>query len=247
MRARNIKPGLFKNEILGVADPLLTILFCGLWCLADKRGRLEDRPLRIKAEIFPYREGIDINGYLTELSRLGFILRYKHTNTYYIQILNFSKHQNPHHTEKDSEIPEFTNDCEITVNSPLNNGYAPADSLIPDSLIPDSLIPDSAPSSNDEEASRHPVLKFPLNEKDTFFHVHQNDIDQWQESFPGIDVMLELKKCRQWNIDNPKNRKTKNGIRKHISSWLGRAQDKSRAYGKGKSNSCIPYGAENAQ
>ena len=246
MRARNIKPGLFKNEILGVADPLLTILFCGLWCLADKQGRLEDRPLRIKAEIFPYREGIDINGYLTELSRLGFILRYKHVNTCYIQILNFSKHQKPHHTEKDSEIPEFTNDCEITVNSPLNNGYAPSDSLIPDSLIPDSLIPDNAPSSKDEEAPRQPLLKFPLNKKGTFFYVYHEDVAEWQESFPGIDAMLELKKCRQWSIDNPTKRKTKGGIRKHISGWLGRAQDNGRSCGKGKPDTCIPSGAENA-
>lgn len=49
-RSRNIKPGLFKNEVLGVADPIYTILFQGLWVLADREGRLEDRPMRIKAE-----------------------------------------------------------------------------------------------------------------------------------------------------------------------------------------------------
>jgi len=147
-RSRNIKPSLFKNELLGVADPLLTILFISLWCLADKRGRLEDRPLRIKAETFPYREGIDINGYLTELSRLGFIQRYKGDGINTIQIINFEKHQNPHHTEKESDLKEFSIEsysCDLTVKDTLNNGYTPADSLllIPDSLIPDSLIPDS--------------------------------------------------------------------------------------------------------
>jgi hypothetical protein len=58
MRARNLKPGLFKNELLGEANPLLTILFEGLWCLSDREGRLEDRPLRFCAEIFPYRRKI---------------------------------------------------------------------------------------------------------------------------------------------------------------------------------------------
>lgn len=145
-RARNLKPSIFKNELLGVADPLLTILFESLWCLADRRGRLEDRPLRIKAETFPYREGIDINGYLTDLSRLGFILRYKIGELSIIQIVNFEKHQNPHHTEKESELPEYSiesNGCLLTVNSTLNNGINPADSLllIPDSLNTDSLIP----------------------------------------------------------------------------------------------------------
>ncbi len=78
-RARNIKPGLFSNEILGTADPLLTILFTSLWCLADKAGRLEDRPERIKAQTFPYREGINIERSLFELQRMGFIIRYKAT------------------------------------------------------------------------------------------------------------------------------------------------------------------------
>ena len=129
MRARNIKPGIFKNEVLGAADPLLTILFEGLWCLADREGRLEDRSLRIKAEIFPYRER-DVNRDLTELARLGFIQRYEaspngdHTRKMkLIQVLKFRKHQNPHHTEKKSELP-------APVGSPLDNGENPADSLI---------------------------------------------------------------------------------------------------------------------
>src|SRR5690625_577204 len=59
MRARNIKPGLFKNEILGEADPIYSLLFIGLWTLADKEGRLENRPKRIRAELFPSRFELD--------------------------------------------------------------------------------------------------------------------------------------------------------------------------------------------
>lgn len=148
-RARNIKPGLFKNELLGVADPLLTLLFQSLWCLADRDGKLEDRPLRIKAETFPYREGLDVNGYLTELARLGFICRYSVSGIDYIQVLNFSKHQNPHNTEKKSEIPNMPEEsasCPLTVKPTLNNVTSRADSL---NLIPDSpiLIPDPLPAS----------------------------------------------------------------------------------------------------
>lgn len=149
-RARNIKPGLFKNELLGVADPLLTPLFVGLWCLADREGRLEDRPMRIKAELFPYREGLDVNGYLTELERLGFICRYTVGGEALIQVLNFLKHQNPHKTEKKSDLPEMplkSVGCRLTVIAPVNNGSRPADSLIPDSLIPDPLDKTAAPSA----------------------------------------------------------------------------------------------------
>lgn len=147
-RARNIKPSLFKNEVLGEADPLLTILFTGLWCLADREGRLEDRPKRIKAEIFPYRELPDFNGYLTELERMGFIHRYSAKNQAIIQVLNFKKHQSPHKTERHSELPEKTEEsdsCLITEDAPLNNeSLTVKESLIPDSLIPDSLLEDTA-------------------------------------------------------------------------------------------------------
>lgn len=142
-RARNIKPSLFKNEVLGQADPLLTLLFEGLWCLADKEGRLEDRPLRIKAEIFPYRENLDINGYLTELDRLEFIQRFRVGNLAIIQVVNFKKHQTPHKTEKDSELPANPHPDAITVKPPLNNGEK-TEPLPPDSLL---LITDSKPTS----------------------------------------------------------------------------------------------------
>lgn len=143
-RARNIKPGFFKNEILGTADPFLSLLFEGLWTLADREGRLEDRPLRIRAEIFPYREKLDVNGYLTELVQHGFIDRYKVGKKALIQIVNFKKHQSPHNTEKPSELPEKP---EGYIAPPIDNGELTKakrpDSLIPDSLNTDSLIPDS--------------------------------------------------------------------------------------------------------
>ena len=142
-RARGIKPGFFKNEDLGTADPFVSLLFAGLWVLADKAGILEDRPLRIKAELFPYRENFDINGYLTVLVSLRFIHRYEVDGLRLIQVTNFEKHQHPHHTEKDSEYPKYTKGCKLTVKSPLNTSRTPSDSLNTDSLNTDSLNTDS--------------------------------------------------------------------------------------------------------
>ncbi len=105
-RARNIKPALFKNEVLGVADPVATLLFVGLWTLADRRGILEDRPLRIKAEVFPYRDGIDAEGLLAWLADHDFIERYSVDGKACIQINNFEKHQNPHKNEEPSDLPD---------------------------------------------------------------------------------------------------------------------------------------------
>ena len=150
-RARNIKPSFFKNELLGEADPLLGLLFISLWTLADKAGRLEDRPLRIKAETFAYREGIDINGYLTQLLSLGFIDRYKAVcngkEINVIEIINFTKHQTPHSTEKPSELPSKPMLEPITLNNESASVNGHINVLNPDSSNTDSLIPDS-PSLN---------------------------------------------------------------------------------------------------
>lgn len=161
-RARNIKPAIFKNEILGTADPNLTLLFISLWCLADREGRLEDRPERIKAETFPYRMGVAIERSLNELQRSGFIIRYKVGDLKVIQVTEFCKHQSPHHTEKKSVLPPcdakaliLKTDGEVPVKTPLVVRDLPvverSDSLIPDSLIPDYLIPEKAPTRKQED------------------------------------------------------------------------------------------------
>lgn len=153
-RSRNIKPGFFENEILGVQDPFVCLLFAGLWTLADKAGILEDRPLRIKAKIFPYRESLDVNGYLTVLKRLGFIHRYEVDGSCYIEVINFKKHQSPHHTERASNFPAYSIGCKVTVRSPLENGGNPPDSLI--HRFTDSLIPEkTTDASITPEPTKH--------------------------------------------------------------------------------------------
>ncbi len=104
MRTRNLKPGFFKNDILGFMDPLCRILFSGLWCLADREGKLEDRPLRIKAEILPF-DNCDCDKMLDELFEKGFIIRYEASKERYIKIKNFQKHQHPNIKETVSVIP----------------------------------------------------------------------------------------------------------------------------------------------
>ena len=148
-RARNIKPGFFKNEILGVADPLYSLLFEGLWVLADRSGRLEDRPLRIKGEVFPYRDGLNVDAMLNWLESNGFIRRYTAQGKKCILVLEFVKHQNPHKNETESELPAPSDECtqpeEIGTVAEII-GSTRADSLSSDSLIPDTPILNSVPN-----------------------------------------------------------------------------------------------------
>jgi hypothetical protein len=103
-RARNIKPGFFKNEELADCQPLARIMFAGLWTIADREGRLEDRPRRIKAEVLPY-DNVEADGLLDELAAHGFIVRYTCDAQAYISIPTFIKNQQCHVNEAASVIP----------------------------------------------------------------------------------------------------------------------------------------------
>ena len=129
-RSRNIKPGFFKNDLLAECPPLARILFAGLWCEADREGRLEDRPKRIKAELLPY-DDCDIDAMLDQLADRGFIVRYECNGIRYIAVTEFVKHQNPHVREPASQIPAPGKHCASTVQAGCENGSGPADSPFP--------------------------------------------------------------------------------------------------------------------
>lgn len=135
MRARNIKPGFFRNEQLLQVPPLGRLLFAGLWCLADREGRLLDRPAQIKWDVLP-ADDCDVNALLAELAMRGFIRRYTVDGTRYIEVTRFLAHQRPHYKEKAGIIPPPSDTTPVQKHDSTRS-----DSLIPDSLIPDSLIP----------------------------------------------------------------------------------------------------------
>jgi len=104
-RARNIKPGFFRNADLVELPVETRMLFIGLWTLADREGRLADRPKQIRMEIYP-ADSFDVDTMLQSLHDTGFILRYEVNGIRYIQVNNFHKHQNPHHRELPSTCPQ---------------------------------------------------------------------------------------------------------------------------------------------
>lgn len=108
-RIRYLKPDFFTDEDLGNLPFQTRLTFAGLWVHADKAGRLEYRPKYLKAMIFPY-DAVKIEKEIETLSNgksngKPFVQFYTIENRQYLQIMNWDKHQRPHHTEKESEIP----------------------------------------------------------------------------------------------------------------------------------------------
>lgn len=104
-RIRTIKPDFFLHEDMAALIPLDRLLFIGLWTLADRDGRMEDRPRRIKASIFPYDDGVDVGAVLSRLATAGFVVRYEADGVPCLAIPSFLKHQRPHPKETSFNLP----------------------------------------------------------------------------------------------------------------------------------------------
>lgn len=85
---------------------------------------------------------------------------------------------------------------------------------------------DSIYSSEPETPpSEPPLISLPLNDK-SFHDVFCEDVDNWKELYPAVDIVQELRKMKGWLNSNPTKRKTRRGINRFINSWLAREQDK---------------------
>ncbi len=107
-RIRSLKPSFFTDSELAALPALHRIAFQGLWCHADKAGRLDDKPRELKVKVLPF-DDCDFDAILDDLSKpkdggAGFIVRYQVGAKRYIAVSKW-EHQHPHHKEPDSLIP----------------------------------------------------------------------------------------------------------------------------------------------
>lgn len=196
-RSRNIKPGFFINEDL-VDLPFSTrLLFIGLWTIADREGRLDDRPKKIKMAVFP-ADDVDIDEGLNQLAGRGLISRYLVEGEGYIQITNFAKHQNPHMNEKESSIP--APECSSACTVPIV--------LIPDSLNSESRKEDAA-KNGDRPLSKNKTKKKTLTDEEF--------LTEMQGQYPHVNVRVLNTKMVNWcRVNN------KQPTRRRLVNWLNR-------------------------
>lgn len=160
MRIRNVRPEFFADEDLAEVSMEVRLLFIGLFCLADCKGRLEDRPRRIKRQLFP-SDSIDVDAGLNELQRIGVLRRYEASGLSLVWICKFTKHQKFSKEErgKGSVFPPHPEDPDHppTTLAPPSD-HPPA--IPPRALTADSgqRTTDSGQRTWDAEAPRPPAV-----------------------------------------------------------------------------------------
>jgi hypothetical protein len=97
---------------------------------------------------------------------------------------------------------------------------------------PEPAPPDSGPPPADPPDPV--VMEFPCaGTGEKSWHLRASKAAEYRASFPGIDLDAELRKARQWAIDNPTKRKTPGGMTRFLGRWLGNAQDEAGSRSRG--------------
>lgn len=102
-------------------------------------------------------------------------------------------------------------------------GKESIDSMLGAETAPTPPEPPKPPKN--EKPSSPVVITILLNDGSEY-SVRQDDVDKWKELYQAVDVLQELRKMKGWAEANPKKRKTKNGVKRFINSWLAGEQDK---------------------
>jgi hypothetical protein len=230
-RIRTIKPEFFTSADICSLTPLARLLYVALWCESDRAGRLEWKPQTFKLRYLP-GDNCDVDMLASELVNAGLVILYEADGKHLAEIPTFDKHQVINNRESESQFPS-----RVTHASTTRQTRVKAEGRKEGRKgIDERVVPQDGPTQDFDEPPAS-VVGIPLVDK-TDYEVTQPSVDEWQESFPAVDVLQQVKAMRAWCIANPTNRKTRAGIERFIVRWLAKAQNQApRVGGSGGSSS----------
>ena len=70
-------------------------------------------------------------------------------------------------------------------------------------------------------------FEIPLSDG-TAYNVPREDIEVYKRLYPGVDVEQALRNMIGWSMNAGAQRKTRRGVKRFITNWLSRDQDRGR-------------------
>lgn len=126
----------------------------------------------------------------------------------------------------DAKIPNNVNIISKNVNISAENVDRKQQSKVEESKVNNTLSNDNVFCAEPETGSTpYPAVALILNDG-TNYVVPQEDIALYIQTYPNVDVVQKLREMSLWCRNNPQKRKTKRGIKRFITNWLSREQDK---------------------
>jgi len=129
-RTRHVKPEFFLSEELAQLGRSGRLFYIGLWTLCDRDGRVEVRPAKMKAQIFPYDVDFTPETVMRTIAALAALKKvtvYDVEGKLYLDCPSIPEHQWMHNSEKSKNLPAPSNGNilkpeEILQATPRSNG-----------------------------------------------------------------------------------------------------------------------------
>jgi hypothetical protein len=80
-------------------------------------------------------------------------------------------------------------------------------------------------NSSEPSPVSEPVFSLPLIPSHGYYKVTAEQVTEWADTFPAVNVLQELKLMKAWCEANPTRKKTSSGAQKFIVNWLSRTQN----------------------
>ena len=215
MGNRILKDSILTSQNLNRLNWFEQVMFTRLIVSADDYGIFFADSVLLTRMLFPrdpsvtedmIREGLD------RMEKEHLIKRYTVKAEPYLQLVTWKNHQRLRESKKHHPFPEDADGAE-TVSPVSESALCATDGEPRNTAQPESAAGEPA------------VIELPLNDG-TVYGVTQTEADEYANLYPAVDVMQQLRNMRGWCLSNPRNSKTRSGIRKFINSWLVREQNK---------------------
>ena len=95
---------------------------------------------------------------------------------------------------------------------------------------------DNVNEKENENVNESIAISLPLNDN-TDYDITQSLINQYKELYQQVDIIQEIRKMKGWLMGNPTKRKTRRGVLRFVTNWLGREQDRRASQKADKSDS----------
>lgn len=219
------------SERVNALTPQAERFYLRLIMKADDFGRFHAAPKLLRGFLFPLlidsvREA-DISRWIAECEKAGLIALYEADGKKLLEIWNFGQ-------RLDKARAKFPHPPPTSRNFPENPGSSRNVPAEEEEELEVEVEPERdgiEPSETDAAMQPVAVLLFPViadGENPAEWPLFEEKIDEYRDTYPGIDVEMEARKARQWIRDNPNNRKTFRGMSKFLNSWMARAQNSAR-------------------
>ena len=125
-RSRMIKPEFWDDEKLAKASRDARLIFIGLWNHSDDYGVVKGNVVWLKNHILPYEDSLSIqkfSGWLTELEKGGWIIKFDADGESFYFIRNFLRHQsiNRPSKQRNPTPPDNINEYSLNIHGVLTD------------------------------------------------------------------------------------------------------------------------------